>query len=96
MHIKLFPGKVWQTLAAIVYGLSSTNCLCSLELTINEPNSKLQTTNKPPGRKYTYKLLHEQFFSSHTSKKKEIVKSLWDLFKFFIFPMPHLYQLIPY
>ena len=32
-------------LATIVYGLSSTNCLCSLALTINEPNYKLQTTN---------------------------------------------------
>ena len=61
-------------LAAIVYGLSSTNCLCSLALTINEPNSKLQTTNKPPGRKCTYKLLNQQdYISSSITKKIGII-----------------------
>ena len=47
------PCSGVASLAGIVYGLSSGNCLCSLSLTINEPNYKLQTTNKPQGRKYT-------------------------------------------
>ena len=55
------PSSGVASLAGIVYGLSSSNCLCSLSLTINEPNYKLQTTNKPQGRKYT---IFTQNFSS--------------------------------
>ena len=58
---RYLPCSGVACLAGIVYGLSSSNCLCSLSLTINEPNYKLQTTNKPQENiQFPHRMLAQQ------------------------------------